>query len=150
MWPGNSRRRPPEMKRKAANALIVAFLGVALYAGFSGREIYPFSSFPMYSAVRADPQRGQHYYLVGVTEDGRVTREVTAPLGTAVFLGWVRDGQGDPRRIGRLGSTLLSYNRRLRPELVAIRIVRVTYEISAYPSRDRPRKARVEVLREAR
>jgi hypothetical protein len=150
MWPGNSRRRQPEMKFKAANALIIAFLGVALYAGFAGRDIYPFSSFPMYSAVRADPQRGRYYDLLGVTADGRVTREVTAPLGTAVFVDWVRDGQGDRRRIGRLGRALLSYNRRRTPELVAIRIVRVTYEISAYPNRDRPRKRRVEVLREVR
>jgi hypothetical protein len=132
--------------------MIIAFMGAALYAGFAGREIYPFSSFPMYSTVRAAFYRPEHHYIVGVKADGRVTDDVVGPLGTAVLLQWTRNAQDDPKRLERLGDMLLTYNRRRRPELelVAIRVMRATYEIPPYPRRDRPTKSHVQVIHETR
>ena len=140
------------MKNKLPTTMIITFMGAALYAGFASREIYPFSPFPMYSASRAHSYRPQYHYIAGVTTDGQVTDDVTAPLGTAVLLKWASDAQDDPRRLERLGDMLLTYNRRRRPELklVEIRIIRATYQIPAYPRHDLPTKSHVEVIRKTR
>jgi hypothetical protein len=140
------------MRNRAATALIVVFMAAGLYTGFGRHEIYPFSTFPMYSSARADPDRPERYGVVGLTAEGRVTDAVVTPLGSSMFVHWVEDAEGDPERLDRLGDLFLEYNRRRTPELEleGIRITRTTYEIPPYPSRDPPRKAEVEVLYETR
>ena len=138
------------MRNRLATVVILTFMGAVLYAGLAGRDVYPFSSFPMYRDVRVDPYRVEHYELVGITADGRLADGMISPLGTSLLLRWARDAEGDVRRLELLSDLLLNYNRRLRPELElqAVRITKATYTIPAYPSRDRPEKSDVEIVYE--
>jgi hypothetical protein len=138
------------MTPRIASVVIVAFLGAELYAGFAGRDMYPFSHFPMYSEVRADPYRAEHHEIVGLLPGGGTTRDVAAPLGTALLLAWARDAEGDAPRLERLEDMLLAYNRRRRPNLrlVGIRLTRSTYVLPAHPHPARPRRTGVEILHE--
>lgn len=134
------------MRNRLATVVIVTFMGAGLYAGLAGRDMYPFSSFPMYSEVRLDPYRVEHYELVGITADRRLAGGMVSPLGTSLLLRWARDAEGDRRRLALLGDLLLSHNRRRRPELEAVRITKATYTVPAYPSRERPRRSDVEIV----
>jgi hypothetical protein len=139
------------MKNTVATALIIAFVAAGLYVGFTGGEAYPFSTFPMYSAARDGALRREHYEVVGVTAEGRVTG-AASPLGTSLALHWIGDAEGDPERLRRVGDLMLAYNRRRSPELEleAVRIIKTTYQIPADPSRHRPRKSDSEILYETR
>ena len=139
------------MRPRLAGVVIVAFLGAEIYAGLAGRDIYPFSDFPMYSELRTDPQRA-HHEILGVRADGGLTRDIAAPLGTALMLEWARDAEGDRARLERLGDMVLSHSRRRRPRLrlVGVRLTRSTYEIPAHPLPPRPRRTEFEVVQETR
>lgn len=137
------------MKTTVATALIVAFLATNLFVGFSGGEAYPFSTFPMFRSAHNGDDLREHYEVVGVTADGRVTHAAT-PLGTSLALLWIDDAESDPGRLKSVGDLMLSYNRRLSPdvELRAVRITKTTYRIPSDPSRHRPTKSESEIIYE--
>ena len=139
------------MKAGVATALILAFLATNLFVGFSRGEAYPFSTYPMFRTARDGDYRQEHYEVAGVTADGRVTG-AASPLGVSLVLRWIRDAEGDPARLRRVGDLMLAYNRRLSPELElrAVRITKTTYRIPADPSRHRPAKSESKVIYETR
>jgi hypothetical protein len=135
------------MKAGVATALIVAFLATNLIVGFTRGEAYPFSTYPMFRTARDGDYRREHFEVVGVTADGRVSH-AAAPLGTSLALTWIDHAEGDPERLKRVGALMLAYNRTLSPELDlrAVRITKTTYRIPTDPSRYRPTKSKSEII----
>jgi hypothetical protein len=123
----------------AASAFILVFLYAFAVAGTQHREIYPFSSFPMFSnKVTRTPDTFVRWETEGVLYSGAQVDDVYVPMGRASFMRWQGRAKGKARLRRTIGQVVLDHSDRVRtarghPErLAGLVVYKVRYE-SPFP-----------------
>jgi|GEM_PF-5473757 len=101
----------------AASLFICAFLAVYAHTGIKHRELYPFSTFSMYSGVRAKtPYIFSRYEIDGVLPGGDRVEHLKAPLGPSILLKWrkLAKRRNDDALLEAVGEALYDFNDRVR------------------------------------
>jgi len=144
-------------RRALANLVIAAILAGSGAAIVTGRELWPFSPYPMFSALRRGPTV-EDVWLYGVLPGGDETplsdRSAFHPFRLAQ-LKVALERLAPPARQEALADMLARYEQRRRsgwhagPELAGLRVYRLTFELDDRAA-NRERPLARELLAEAR